>query len=359
MSKIEWTDRTWNPVIGCSEISPGCTNCYAARMAHRLAGMPHTKERYQGLTKRIGEKQRIVWNGELRTVWDVMLEPANRTIPTKYFVGSMTDLFHSLVEFETLATIFAVMALCPQHTFQVLTKRPHRAVEFFDWADKYRKIDRMAEGILHANPDLFYEKELIINQSGDYLKAPGANVKKHLLKSGWGFNMERSVNYDYYGRRPYPHIWIGTSIEDNDREGRIANLLEIPAAVRFLSCEPLLGAVTLPVDCSDGSGFVDWVIAGGESGPGARPCHPDWIRSLRDQCAQMRTPFFFKQWGEYLPISQASEVLYGPMSDEVADKALRQVKGPHDNFYYKLGKKLAGHRLDGVEHLEFPQTPIL
>lgn len=150
------------------------------------------------------------------------------------------------------------------------------------------------------------------------------------------------------------NVWMGTSAENQEElEKRIEHLIHVPAHVLYLSCEPLLGPLTLPVDVNDGAGFVDWIIAGGESGPRARPMHPDWVRSLRDQCQVTGTAFFFKQWGEYLPFCQSDG------DNGVTFGTKRFFRSPHnedkENIYYKLGKKISGSMLDGKHHKDFPE----
>lgn len=154
------------------------------------------------------------------------------------------------------------------------------------------------------------------------------------------------------------NVWMGTSAENQEElEKRIEHLIHVPAHVLYLSCEPLLGPLTLPVDVNDGAGFVDWIIAGGESGPRARPMHPDWVRSLRDQCEATGTAFFFKQFGEYLPACQTDYIDVEFAKEN--EKFRRQFPSPHNpgkmNNYYKVGKKAAGSMLDGKHHKDFPE----
>lgn len=210
-SSIEWTEATWNPVTGCTKVSPGCKNCYAERMAKRLKAMG--KERY-------------------RNEFKLTLQPDTLDIPLKWkkprviFVNSMSDLFHKDVPLKFIVQCFEVMEQASQHTFQVLTKRPERVAE------------------VHAS--------LV-----------------------WPSN-----------------IWMGTSVENSDYVWRIDELRKVPAAVRFLSIEPLLG----PIPQVDLSG-IHWAIVGGESGPGAREMKEEWVEELRGQCLDQSVPFFFKQWG--------------------------------------------------------------
>jgi protein gp37 len=304
MSKIEWTEKTWNPLSGCSPVSTGCKNCYAEVMTKRLSKIESTSEKYGGLLTEKGK-----FNGVVKFDEKALLEPLSRKKPTMYFVNSMSDLFHENVPFEWVDKIMAVIALCPQHTFQVLTKRPERMKEYFYGLSQKKETD-------------------------DY---------KNIFLQGQ--IMTRAALKSDYIKKPYDNLWLGVSIENQAQaDKRITYLLETPAAVRFLSCEPLLEFVNLagydgkvfrpyldPLSQHEnklcGTG-IDWVIVGGESGHNARPMHPDWVRSIRDQCKAANVAFFFKQWGEY------------------NDKA------------QKVGKKAAENLLDGVQYLEFPKTNI-
>jgi protein gp37 len=210
-STIEWTEMTWNPVTGCTKVSDGCRHCYAERLALRLRAMGN--RRYA--------------NGFKVTLHDDLVDlPRTLRQPRVIFVNSMSDLFHEDVPEEFIGRVFETMAACPQHTFQVLTKRSRR------------------------------------------LKAMG-------------------------DRLPWPkNVWMGVSVEDARVLSRIDDLRHVPAAVRFLSCEPLLG----PMDDLDLEGIA-WVIVGGESGPGARPMRQEWVESILKQCRRAKVAFFFKQWG--------------------------------------------------------------
>lgn len=221
-SKIEWTDATWNPVTGCTKVSPGCKNCYAETMAERWRGIPgHPYE--QGFDLRL-------WEERLKV-------PLTWRKPRRIFVNSMSDLFHEEVPADFIDEVFQTMREATWHHFQVLTKR----------------ADRMA----------------------DY-------VKRQTQR--WGSLAEES-----------PHIWLGTSIETQAYLDRAKLIASVPAAVRFLSCEPLLG----PLDLHSvlGSDRVNWVIVGGESGPGARPIMKSWVEEIQEECSRAGVPFFFKQWG--------------------------------------------------------------
>lgn len=225
---IEWTEHTWNPVLGCSLASAGCTNCYAMRMAHRVAAMG--REHYRGLTR--STKAGPVWTGKVgQATPGQVAKPLRIPGRATIFVNSMSDLFHPDMDDAWRDAAFDVMVKADRHTYQVLTKRPEVAAR-------------------------------------------------------------------YYAERPHirglPQIWLGVSVERADVRGRIDRLRDIPAAIRFLSVEPLIG----PAGLLDLSG-IHWVITGGESGPGARPCEPDWVRAVRDQCAAQGVALFHKQWGKY------------------------------------------------------------
>lgn len=221
-SPIEWTEATWNPVAGCTVLSPGCTNCYAMRLAARLEAMGQPK--YTGLTRQSGGRSK--WNGRINLDYKSLDIPKRWAAGRTIFVNSMSDLFHESVPLEFIKAVFSTMVDTPQHTYQVLTKRADRAVEL----------------------------------------AP-------LL--------------------PWPkHVWLGVSVENADYTDRIDHLRCTTAAVKFLSLEPLLGPLD-HLDLTD----IDWAIAGGESGPGARPMPIEWVRSIRDQCIATNVAFHFKQWG--------------------------------------------------------------
>lgn len=322
-SKIEWTDATWNPLRGCSRVSEGCTNCYAERVAARFSGpgMP-----YEGLI----HPSTKGWSGNVHFVNSVLGQPMGWKKPRRIFVNSMSDLFHEHVGEHDIDLIFAVMASAPQHTFQVLTKRPERAAEYLN--DRWR---------LEKIYDVWFS-----------------------VNSG-----PREVQ-DW----PLPNVWLGASVEDQKTANeRIPLLVQCPAAVRWLSCEPLLGPIDLErprpgPDLQQAAGTsicqpwliqsgIDWVVVGGESGPGARPMHPDWAGSLRDQCASAGVPYFFKQWGEWAPIDSWQPWHRKPQIAIRADGSSMPDEEWHDDGcrFKKIGKRAAGRLLDGVEHNAFPE----
>lgn len=263
MTNIEWTDTTWNPIRGCSRVSEGCQNCYAERMAARFSGVGQP---YEGLTRQTPRGPR--WTGDVRFVDDRLYEPTRWRKSVKVFVNSMSDLFHKRVSPEDIARIFAVMAECPKHVFQVLTKRPEQAKAFFDWAQKSDPGCPPAMNVLWA------ALQIESHQSGEF--------------DGW---LHRNAAYDL-DVWPLPNVWLGVSAENQACfDARVPILLECPAAVRWVSLEPLLG----PIDLSAHIHGLDWVVVGGESGPGARPCDVEWIEGIVAQCQRAQVPVFVKQ----------------------------------------------------------------
>ncbi len=314
-SKIEWTEHTWNPTAGCSLVSPGCTNCYAMKTARRFDGMGRG---YDGTTQ--PSKGGPVWTGVVNLLPERLSIPLKRKKPTTWFVNSMSDLFHESIPFEYIAAVFGVMAACPQHTFQVLTKRPERAREFFEWWGP------------HA-----YDA---VNDA--FRKASGKT----------GVAVFPTQRHGMVPRRPWPleNVWLGTSVEDQQRaDERIPELLRCPAAVRFLSAEPLLGPIVIPP-----MSYVDWVIEGGESGPGARPMHPDWARSIRDQCVAAGVPYFHKQNGAWIDEGQIGNPLSPQRHANTDSMTFFGENGNGDVQMIRVGKKAAGRLLDGRTWDEMP-----
>jgi protein gp37 len=320
-SPIEWTERTWNPVVGCSIVSPGCTNCYAMRMAQRLQKMNVTGgsnsnyvNHYDGTTR--STKCGPVWTGKVARAPDkLFLKPLGWKKPSTIFVNSMGDLFHESIPDEWIDCIFAVMALCPQHTFQVLTKRAARMHQYFDG----RKTAFGRCSLRLADIEAPWLPEELIQDAADWLDLTDI------------------------GGRPLPNVWLGVSCErQQEADERVPLLLRTPAAVRFVSAEPLLGPVIFhPLGCgtnalSSSTGpNLDWIIVGGESGADARPMHPQWVRNLRDQSIDADVKFFFKQWGEWAPGERADEP-----------------------DLYRVGKKAAGRLLDGRQWNGMPAGAV-
>jgi protein gp37 len=337
--KIGWlnipgyTPETWNPIVGCSKVSEGCRNCYAERQAVRnfncLAAGPTsirslgTYEAYEAalsfdknpaeqMTHKFNETR---WSGFTSVNEGALNKPLRWKKPRSIFVNSMGDLFHESTLDDWISMVWGIMAACPQHLFIVLTKR----------------ADRMEQWFREENAECIYR-----------------------LGAGSG------------GLRTLPNVWIGVTAEDQEQaDRRIPHLLETPAAVRFVSCEPMVGPVGFDDDwlartcvkcgsmdfhscknsgpqcweaseeyegdtcgCTESTG-IDWVICGGESGPGARPMNPDWARGLRDECQAAEVPFFFKQWGDL------SHTL---------------------NYFYDVDSKRGGDFVDGRKWQEFPMV---
>ncbi|MFA4050957.1 MULTISPECIES: DUF5131 family protein [Mycobacteroides] len=313
---IEWADSTWNPITGCDKVSPGCDHCYAETFAERWRGTE-------------GHYFEHGFDVQLRP--DKLALPLRWTKPRKVFVNSMSDLFHEKVSDEYIARVFSVMACAERHTFQLLTKRHGRMRSLL-------------------NSEAF--RELVFKCQA--LELPG------------------DVMGDYW---PLPNVWLGVSAEDQKRADlRIPALLDTPAAVRFISAEPLLG----PIDLSrfvedDGEKFdlppLSWVIVGGESGPGARPMHPDWARSLRDQCVAAGVPFLFKQWGEWAPNQHpplracVCDWYDGREADICRNDPCRKLsKPPYVDDpraqMQRVGKKRAGRELDGRTWDQYPEKAV-
>jgi protein gp37 len=306
-TKIEWTDATWNPLRGCSRVSEGCRNCYAERVAARFC---KPGEAYHGVAKNTAPRDRLDavggrrngWTGEVKLVEEHLADPLRWRRPRKVFVNSMSDLFHPNVPDGWIDRIFAVMALAPQHTFQVLTKRPER---------------------MRAYLSALTVERLEVAAAREF----GDEAEVHLANWINGFSRPRSLPDDgnplngTVRRWPLPNVWVGTSVEDQSTaDERIPLLLSTPAAVRFASYEPALGAVdfTRIRSCSDEwaasnppvkthhsalsthCGYteaLDWVIVGGESGPGARPFDVAWARSTIAACNAAGVACFVKQLG--------------------------------------------------------------
>lgn len=366
---IEWTDATWNPLAGCSLVSPGCTNCYAMGHAARLLDKPGSH--YEGTTKRVIGK--AVWTGKIGKAPDhIMAQPLRWKRPRMVFVNSMSDLFHEDVPDEWIDEVFAVMALCPQHTFQILTKRPERMREYTNDPNTISRIyDLVCDMVLLGEASV-----ILIAPEIDETKAP-PGTRVHL------------------GKWPLPNVWLGVSVEDQRRANeRIRYLLNTPAAVRFLSMEPLVGAVDLnqltgvavkdpdkvplvaetclynvldrpAILPAHDTAKIDWVIVGGESGHDARPMHPDWVRYTRDQCVTAGVPFFFKQWGEFHPAAdhdpekckkEPVAIHISGVREYMPSEAFRVLATQEEGWagMCKVGKGKSGRTLDGRTWDEMP-----
>ncbi|MCL4414159.1 MAG: phage Gp37/Gp68 family protein [Actinobacteria bacterium] len=247
---ISWTDATWNPVVGCERTSPGCDHCYAIRDGVRLQHLPAY----------VGTIANGNWTGTVRCLPERLDQPLRWKRPRRIFVDSMSDLFHPDVPDAYIQAVFEVMAYAKQHTFQVLTKRPQRMAALLGyWHDRGWLLGNGAPGVGTLRPEII----------------------------GYGRTL------------PLANVQLGVSIESDVYTWRANHLRKTPAAIRFLSLEPLLG----PLPSLDLTG-IDWVIVGGESGPDARPMHPDWARDIRDRCVAAGIPFTFKQWGTWVPLCE-------------------------------------------------------
>jgi protein gp37 len=366
---IEWTDATWNPITGCSVVSAGCKHCYAMKLAGtRLQHHPSRA----GLT--IETKAGPVWNGLVRLNPEWLIQPIRWQRPRRIFVCAHGDLFHESVPDGWIDAVFGVMWAClynrreqPGHVFQVLTKRPERM-------RAYLSTDRRAVWAEYA------------------------------VAYGGGLDPDGLYDQTRHFDGPHPRIWLGVSVEDQAAaDERIPLLLETPAAVRWISAEPLLGPVnfrwTPYAHQADGETYneqlarlgsinqyqalrrLDWVVVGGESGPGARPMHPLWASMLRDQCAAADVAFLFKQWGDWAPVcSMPNDVIdgcYVPAPEHDPDRTRHCkvqhcvlqsdgsrffgvtdpgafLQGTHAMQMFAVGKRRAGRLLDGVLHDDYP-----
>ncbi|MGU3476453.1 phage Gp37/Gp68 family protein [Methylobacterium sp. D48H] len=396
-SSIEWTDATWQIVTGCTIDTPGCTNCYAMKLAGtRLRHHPSRS----GLTRET--KAGPVWTGEVRFNEQWLLQPLLWARGRNIFVAAHGDLFHPGVADEVLDRIFAVMAASSQHTFQVLTKRASRMRAYLSAPDRVSRIITVLEAL---------SQEI----------GPGRNSRDPRGGAGWNCyaaaeNLKLGNEQSSWPLWPLKNVWLGVSAEDQRRaDERVPDLLATPAAVRFVSAEPLLGPIDfrtlkpgpaeISLDALTGAftatasfagglanyqaGLdalpplpslrpgLDWIIVGGESGPGARPMHPDWARQIRDACAAAGVAFLFKQHGAWAPYARGTYrregelLLMGDVThaeikrldDEGAiqlwpDGGTNHVMAPvaDSTIMRRVGKKAAGRLLDGVEHNGFPEV---
>jgi len=291
-SKIEWTDSTWNPIRGCSMAKGselgGCLNCYAARLNAR--NLPNLKSPTTGESFARILESGPRWTGKIELIPSTLQLPLRWKQPQRIFVNSQSDLFHEDLAFDDIDRIMNVMGRASQHTFKALTKRPEIAVRY-------------------------YESRCAADEA---------------ILTG----MRR--------------LWLGVSAEDQKTADiRIPLLLTVPVAIRFLSYEPALGPVNLARYLD-----LDWVIAGGESGPSARPAHPDWFRFVRDQCAAADIPFFFKQHGAWVVHEIENEGQGRSVSINIAGEF--SMSGERVIRVKHVGKASAGAVLDGREHRDRP-----
>ena len=350
MSNIEWTEKTWNPVIGCTRVSEGCRNCYAEVMARRLAAMAikdggkGRKANYLNVVKHDAMGTPLPqWNGKIELVEEALGDPLRWRKPSMIFVNSMSDLFHENVPLDYIIKVLAVCAICPQHTMQILTKRPERMVEVINMGDLGHQIYRQVQEWLDEGEQGFLGKQW------------------DRVRELSGRSVTGGRHYFMAWNLPLKNVWLGTSVEGQaTADKRIPHLLKCPAAIRFVSAEPLLGAVDIRewINCwcpncgSDGSegrfpqrnsgasnpkkrgaiycpscnknmpnfptidreingewytfNDIDWIIVGGESGPGARPCDIDHLLDVMYQCKQAGVACFIKQLGSKPVTSNAN-----------------------------------------------------
>lgn len=365
-TSIEWTHfpgyrgRTWNPTRGCSRVSQGCENCYAEVIAGRFSG---PGQAFEGFATR-NAKGRGRWTRKIALLpSDRLDDPLAWRDPSAIFVNSTSDLFHEHLDFEEIAAVFGVMAACPEHLFMVLTKRSERMAKWFRWV-------------------------------ADSAFTPPVGICLHYAQR---YCEHRGLRRDTYPilQRPWPlpNVILGVSVESQAHVGRVAHLVETPAALRMVSAEPLLGVLdidrwlgaSVPEEPEAGIiGGVDWVVAGGESGPGARPMHPEWARALRFQCQVAGVPFFLKQIGAFAPTAvdmQTGQAVYRTFFEKkqwidkgatwlgrgdeclgANGRLMRRGADFDDPAAYpvvavrRVRKKAAGRTLDGREHLEFPEV---
>lgn len=378
-TKIEWCDETINPIrtadggYHCTKVSEGCQNCYAVPMNNRFGN----KKPFNSTPAEfvLNQKQ--------------LDKPFHWRNPRKIFVQSMGDLFHEDVPFELIDTVFAVMASCADHTFLLLTKRPMRMLEY---------MQRVSQGgpvaaAQYTEDMMNFHRQHIEGYAEGWTPPPPPEpevrfiytsaVKQEAADPEW-----KSIFYNrtcHWRKWPLSNVWMGVTTENQAQyDDRTELLLQIPAAKRFVSVEPMLSPVDIKkylgiisgckIHCPntkdtcrnhswecreahDDKPGLDWIICGGESGPGARPMHPDWARGLRDQCQAAGVPFYFKQWGEYCSWGQMPPQTY-------TEWGIWKDKHHGDDFYspdepiWKVGKKKSGRLLDGRTWEEFPGVAL-
>lgn len=388
-SKIEWTDATWNPIRGCSRVSEGCRHCYAERVAARFSG---PGQAYEGLAQLVTigkgtpyERSEAHWTGKIALVEEHLADPLKWRTPRLIFVNSMSDLFHDDVPDAWIAKILGIMAMAHRHTFQVLTKRPERMARFLS--------------SLGVTPAEVAEKICELAAGAEGYDGFGDEAEAHIFNALTGA-LGVTAEHDWNVYWPLRHVHWGVSVEDQkSANARIPHLVQTPAAVLWISLEPMLGGVELTnlnvpefgtalgLDALRGKyihrddnyvttnslGKLAWVVVGGESGPGARPMHPDWARRVRDDCAAAKVPFFFKQWGEwgverahgirtkgcdgrlmeFQTISSTNRKDIGKITYYAFPPICDGSHGPIDTLV-QMGKREAGRLLDGVLHDEYP-----
>jgi protein gp37 len=333
-TKIEWADKVWNPVRGCSWVSAGCQHCYAETQAARFCGQGRP---FHGFVRRVHGKPH--WTGKVELIESALAEPLHWRKPATIFVNSMSDLWHEHLPIDDIAKVYAIMGLASEHTFLVLTKRAQHRRAAMD--------DPAFAGLVRA-------------ALARWMRETGwSNAARHILPASMAW--------------PLPNVWEGVSVENQaTADARLPHLLRCAALgwQTFVSYEPALGPVDWepwfsvpdehgelsgPRCAPDGTAAIKLIIAGGESGPGARPAHPDWFRATRDECAEAGVPFFFKQWGEWAEVDcdEATHLLHldgslHPTGD------YPDASCPRTWCVSRIGKRAAGRLLDGREHNDLP-----
>lgn len=369
-TRIEWADHTWNPVTGCTRVSSGCDHCYIDRCPpFRMAG-----RRFDG--------------PGVGATTGVLLHPDRLDQPLRkrswrgkrVFVNSLSDVFHEGVPDEYLARMWAVMALAPEVAFLILTKRHGRMKSLLTGRNALGESFQTVVQTSLPDPYVYDSRVLDDEYAREHNRRRRAGIDPHVR-----------VAFPW----PLPNVWLGVTVENQAwADKRIPALLDTPAAVRWLSIEPLLGKVDISEGarphadacgtddappwciCDDPPDWIDWVVVGGESGPGARPMHPDWARSLRDQCEAAGIPFLFKQWGEWAPdecvdsdgarrvgrkpeANDPKSLVMHPagMTALTPDNPFDPWERGHPNWHTvmrRVGKHVAGRELDGRTHDEYP-----
>ncbi len=336
-SKIEWCDSTFNPWIGCTKISPACDHCYAANMmdtrrhvvqwgagnARKRTSVANWNQPLRWNAKTLAQCGACGWRGEWATVGSLLCCPecgagerAIKRVRRRVFCASLADWLDNEVPIEWVGDLL-----------DLIRRTPH-----LDWLLLTKRIGNLRARLIE-----------VVSRVTGWPENPRENLKQWVQ--------------DWLNDHPPANVWIGATICNQTEADRdVPKLLRVPAWVRFLSVEPMLGRIYLERERNGPDlhwmipSGINWVICGGESGPGARPMHPDWVRSLRDQCAAAEVPFLFKQWGEWAPRAMLR-------ADQAAGAKCQRIEGgnPNDGWVYKVGKKAAGRLLDGVEHNGFPR----
>lgn len=353
-TSIEWTDRTWNPVTGCTKVSPGCAHCYAEGVADRFwaTQYPWVFTGEDSVPGPHGSRTRPRQFTDVQTHEDRLLEPLSWRKPARVFVNSMSDLFHEDVPDTFIDDIFAVMTLCTRHTFQVLTKRPERMRHYLtESIDEEGRLARQRIGLRALGLCLDHYPKRISDGGSTLLATHGREGEV----ANW----------------PRKNVWLGVSVENQHfADERIPLLLQTPAAVRFVSCEPLLGPVNLkpgqwmpPMGGGPKCNIyglpippdLDWVIVGGESGPQARPMVLGWARSLVAQCQAADVPVFVKQLGAMPMVSEESWAATGPRVHLLNHRNNRRV--PAGFVPLKFMDRKGGEIAEWPEDLRVRQFP--